>query len=140
MYTQKMSGVLILFQLALVFFIYAYSPIILAQSLVSDDARNEAEYSPVHQGRLLISAEFFDSPCNLFFDSRVTLTECGAGNQYKDFNYAYIAMKSPVNVSFYSHGNLVFLKTLWFSNGNNKVSAPENIENYNNAWLRVSYE
>nr|WP_314266350.1 fimbrial protein [uncultured Moellerella sp.] len=119
-----------------------FSQLVMAESPVANTPVNQSDYEPLHQGLIEVSATLFNAPCNLTFDKTLSLTGCGAGNDYREMNLLDATANTPASVRFYDvqQGLFSVRYPLSLLNGSNPIPLPTSMKNQHTLRLEVSYE
>lgn len=119
-----------------------FSQLAMAESPVANTPVNQSDYEPLHQGRIEVNATLFNAPCNLTFDKTLSLTGCGAGNDYREMNLLDATANTPASVRFYDvqSGFSSVRYPLSLLNGSNPIHLPTLMKDQHSLRLEVSYE
>lgn len=113
-----------------------------AKDVIIDTPVTQHDYESIHQGILVVKAALFNAPCNLSFENKYTLTECGAGSSYRDLPLMNLTARTLVTLQFIGFPNGVVSQRypILLLNGNNEIRVPLRLINQSSVRLEVNYE
>lgn len=115
---------------------------VMADNLITNTKVDKLGYQSLYQGKVEVVATLFNAPCSLSFKAQLTLTNCGAGDDFSEMNIFDVTANTPVTVQFFDAKQKLSSARYPLSilNGNNPLHLPVSMQEAHTLRLEVNYE